>query len=251
MASGEAETLVSNIGIDGGAFLLGGNTDGSEPVFTASGFGAGLGGLSIDPYSFNTTVYRWTADGTPAVSGAPAASSLTDQVVRLYRAYFGRPPDTAGLDYWTAQLAAGVSRGQVMVGFSDSAEFIEITGTTAPMSATEGAVRRMYFTFFAREPIATELVGWTQQINAGSTLDGVAVGFGESAEFDEIYGGVEPGLICVATIRRVLGRQPAESDYERWLAPMEQQLLTIPHFLLQLANESVVVLETGTAPLGG
>ncbi|MCP4225929.1 MAG: DUF4214 domain-containing protein, partial [Actinomycetia bacterium] len=39
--------------------------------------------------------------------------------------------DGAGRQYWLARLAAGTSRGTVLLGFSDSAEFIAKTDTLA------------------------------------------------------------------------------------------------------------------------
>ena len=57
--------------------------------------------------------------------------SLDDTAfVRLvYANVLGREPDGGGLAYWSGLLAAGVDRGTVMVGFSESAEFVRATGT--------------------------------------------------------------------------------------------------------------------------
>jgi len=58
-------------------------------------------------------------------------SSLSDaQFVRLvYLGVLGRSADSAGFDFWMAQLDAGTSRGEMMLEFSQSAEFITSTGT--------------------------------------------------------------------------------------------------------------------------
>ncbi|HSL57222.1 MAG TPA: DUF4214 domain-containing protein, partial [Acidimicrobiales bacterium] len=51
--------------------------------------------------------------------------------VRLvYANVLGRDPDGGGLAYWTGVLESGRSRGSLMVGFSQSAEFRALTGTT-------------------------------------------------------------------------------------------------------------------------
>ena len=42
----------------------------------------------------------------------------------LYQNVMERAADRGGLDYWSKQLDRGVSRGQVMVGFSESSEYI-------------------------------------------------------------------------------------------------------------------------------
>lgn len=43
-------------------------------------------------------------------------------VVRVYQNVLGRPPDVGGFLYWTNQLNQGLSRGQLMLFFSESAE---------------------------------------------------------------------------------------------------------------------------------
>lgn len=65
-----------------------------------------------------------------------------DDFVRLvYRNVLGRTPDPTGWDGWRAVLRRGGSRGQVMVGFSESSEFINktapaTTGPAAPLPVT-------------------------------------------------------------------------------------------------------------------
>ncbi len=57
--------------------------------------------------------------------------SLNDDefVRRVYQNVLGRKPAPAGYNYWMGRLNAGLSRGAVMVGFSESSEFIRATGT--------------------------------------------------------------------------------------------------------------------------
>lgn len=53
-----------------------------------------------------------------------------DRFVELvYGNVLARSPDPAGTAYWQDQLAAGLGRGPLMVGFSESAEFVVATGT--------------------------------------------------------------------------------------------------------------------------
>jgi hypothetical protein len=44
-------------------------------------------------------------------------------VTRVYQNVLGRAPDSGGYNYWLGRLAAGMTRGQLMVNFSESAEF--------------------------------------------------------------------------------------------------------------------------------
>lgn len=50
----------------------------------------------------------------------------------LYRNVMGREADQDGLRHWTGQLDSGRSRGWVLIGFSDSPEFVVKTSTVAP-----------------------------------------------------------------------------------------------------------------------
>jgi uncharacterized protein YkwD len=50
----------------------------------------------------------------------------------VYRNVLGRTPDLAGFQHWLGQLTLGMTRGQVMVSFSDSAEFRARTADGVP-----------------------------------------------------------------------------------------------------------------------
>jgi hypothetical protein len=51
------------------------------------------------------------------------ATSDTQFLTDLYRTFFQREPDADGLAFWLGQLAAGVSRNEVMAGFLYAPEF--------------------------------------------------------------------------------------------------------------------------------
>lgn len=55
---------------------------------------------------------------------------LTDRefIARVYLNVLGRQPDEGGYAYWVSQMRGGLTRGELMVGFSDSAEFIAKSG---------------------------------------------------------------------------------------------------------------------------
>lgn len=80
-------------------------------------------------------ISEWFAQSAELALTAGALSD--DQVVTLvYQRVLGREPDPDGHAYWVGQLAGGLSRGRLMVGFSDSAEYVaatlvEITGSCA------------------------------------------------------------------------------------------------------------------------
>lgn len=64
--------------------------------------------------------------------GALSDPSFVDLV---YRNVLDRAPDTTGRAHWISVLAARTaSRGTVMIGFSESPEFVRKTGTTPPVA---------------------------------------------------------------------------------------------------------------------
>lgn len=61
----------------------------------------------------------------------------------VYLSVLSRPPDGAGLDHWVRQLSSGRStRGRVMVGFSESPEFVARAASTAPLALGAVALRQ-------------------------------------------------------------------------------------------------------------
>ena len=60
--------------------------------------------------------------------------ALTDDafVRQIYRNVLEREADAGGLAHWTGMMAAGRTRGWVILGFSDSNEFVAATGTLSP-----------------------------------------------------------------------------------------------------------------------
>ncbi len=75
-----------------------------------------------------TEIADYFADGDEfqARYGSLAFSDFVDQ---LYRDVLSREPDQAGKVYWLAELAAGrVTRGTIVVQFTEGAELIGITG---------------------------------------------------------------------------------------------------------------------------
>ena len=54
--------------------------------------------------------------------------SNADFVRLVYRNVMGREPDATGFAFWTGRLDQGLSRGHLMVGFSESSEFRKRSG---------------------------------------------------------------------------------------------------------------------------
>jgi hypothetical protein len=111
-----------------------------------------------------------------------AASSKHDatvgEVVRLYRAYFGRPVETAGLTYWVGRLRAGMTPLAMARAFGASQEFRTRYGTVAGAAS----VRLTYLTVLGREPSPNELEYWRQRFAAGLTEADLVYSFARSPE---------------------------------------------------------------------
>ncbi len=52
----------------------------------------------------------------------------------LYNNVLDRAPDDGGNDYWQSLLASGTSRVSILLGFSESPEFVSATGTASPQA---------------------------------------------------------------------------------------------------------------------
>lgn len=141
----------------------------------------------------------------------------------LYANTLGRAPDATGLAGWTGVLERGeASRGQVLAGFSESAEFrlqqtIEAGVWAVDLEAV--AVFRLYQTVFDRLPDPAGLAGWTAALEAGLGLRDIVAGFTNAAEFTSRFG--PPGTIPNAEfVRRLydfaLDRTPDVTGLAGW-----------------------------------
>lgn len=87
--------------------------------------------------------------------------SLSDRdfVALVYNNVLVRRPDQAGLTYWVRQLALGLSRGEMMILFSDSAEFVTNSNPAVQTAA-------IYNSMLDRSPSAEEFQKWLAHIGA-------------------------------------------------------------------------------------
>lgn len=147
---------------------------------------------------------------TGAESGAKVAQGFVDSnefksrnlsdedyVTILYRTFFDREADTAGLNAWVGVLNDGLSRLHVFKGFAESDEFTKICNSygiirgnaelTAPMDQNEGVTKfivRCYRLCLGREADEAGLNSWCTQILSGAnTAKEAAYGFVFSNEF--------------------------------------------------------------------
>lgn len=90
-------------------------------------------------------------------------------VDRVYQNVFGAPPDAAQRAYWVGQLDAGISRGQVMLAFSEGTDFRAITGN-------EVFVTMAYAEALQRMPDPADFARWVRFLDAGNPREAVIAG---------------------------------------------------------------------------
>ena len=97
-----------------------------------------------------------------------SAFDNTQYVQQLYRNVLGRDVSAADLDAWVGQLDAGASRGSVLVGLSESTEFMG-------KIADQVEIVRLHFLLLQRMPTKAELQGWQDFLLGYDETDSVAL----------------------------------------------------------------------------
>lgn len=111
--------------------------------------------------------------------------TLTDRqyVHQVYRNVLGRKAESSGLNYWLRELNRGVTRGEVMVAFSDSAEYRNKIGSRV-------LATMLYVGMLRRAPEAEGLAYWARLISSGTPYRTIIAGFLGSPEYERRMGGI-------------------------------------------------------------
>ncbi|HEY4042057.1 MAG TPA: DUF4214 domain-containing protein [Rhodopila sp.] len=141
-------------------------------------------------------------------------------VNQLYENVLGRAPDAPGAQAWNNALSSGVSRGSVIIGFAESAEYEARTVSTAG-DVDNAEIYRLYQTAFDRTPDAAGLAYWSSILASGASPTQVAQGFVKSAEFQREYGAMSVGDFVSATYQNALHRSPDAAGYQSWISALE------------------------------
>lgn len=97
-------------------------------------------------------------------------------VRRVYLNVLGRQPDSAGLAYWKGRLDAGMTRGALMIGFSESGENKTLMAPTVDIVL-------LYAGMLRRVPTASELTDALAVLGAGGTPHDIALGLLTSSAY--------------------------------------------------------------------
>jgi Domain of unknown function (DUF4214) len=149
--------------------------------------------------------------------------TLTNMVAALYGSFLGRNPDPAGLVAWTGALRQ--QRIDVTMHFVHSAEFQSLVPDRRNPALVTPVVTRFYTTMLGREPDPTGLQSWVNYIVTTLDLEGAAVGFLTSAEF-ESRPLTSRSLVEVLYVA-FLGREPDPSGWNGWDNLLRADLLGV------------------------
>jgi len=149
----------------------------------------GLGADVNEVWYTMATAFYFSAEY--ASLGRDDAGFVTD----LYNTFFNRAPDAGGLSYWTGQIAAGLPRQIVLVGFMFSPEFTGFSQGIFGTPATRKEINTVvdfYRGLLARMPDDTGFMNWVTQFRTaqcqgaaavGATANSISSSFINSAEY--------------------------------------------------------------------
>lgn len=159
--------------------------------------------------------------------GNPTDSQFVDL---LYQNTLHRAADTSGKSYWMGQLASGVSRADVLIGFSESAEHRTLTSSLVGKGFFETddsyqATVLLYDTFANRLPDQGGLIYWAEALKTGAmSLGQVAQGFAASPEFTQLTRGMNNSQLVNFMYQNSLNRPADNAGLAYWVDKLDHGL---------------------------
>lgn len=188
-----------------------------------------VGGLNrwVGELGDGTSTLRQAAagfTGSPEFQRDYGGASDADFITLLYQNVLGRAPDAQGLAAWTGRLASGqMDRAQIVIGFSQSDEFIAATLADAARFGADSLdqsfadeVFRLYQAVLGRAPDAQGFEAWTGRLGDGLPFATVVAGFTQSPEFQRDYGDASQADFVTLLYQNVLGRDPEAAGLAAW-----------------------------------
>jgi hypothetical protein len=161
------------------------------------------------------------------------ATDNQDFVTLLYDNVLGREPDATGLGNWSGRLDEGMTRAQVVVGFSESAEFSRTTAAEALGFSRAGLqadfcddTYRLYRATLDRDPDVNGFLNWSDKLAGGMSFVQVVLGFTNSAEFKQTYGATDNQDFVTLLYDNVLDRAPDATGLANWSARLQTAEMT-------------------------
>jgi hypothetical protein len=158
-------------------------------------------------YMFTVTATNWAGTGPASpLSNVAIPSPLTETelyVTKVYADLFNRPPDPAGLRYWSTALNRRTPYGAVANSITYSREF------------RGGLITESYLRYLGRPPEPAGLEGWLGEMDRGLHIERMQSGFIASPEFFAQAGGSNRQWVA-NLYHTVLGRAAAVSEIDAW-----------------------------------
>ena len=162
--------------------------------------------------------------------------SMSDRafVTTLYRTFFDREPDAAGLTAWIDALKNGTSKEDVIMGFIDSTEWANVclkygipSGgngvaniTVEPNENIVAFATRLYTTCMKRDPDQSGLMAWARQLaNLKDTGTNAAHGFFFSEEF--LAQDISDSEFVTRLYLTFMGRNPDYGGKKAWVEQLQ------------------------------
>lgn len=164
--------------------------------------------------------------GSSEFLGKTGALSTADFVEFLYTSALGRSSDEAGKANWVANIDAGLSRAEAVIGFSESDEHRQLTADTLAKGlwVTDDnfqQVAALYDSFADRLPDRPGLLNWVAALESGMSLKDVATGFANSGEFAEHTAGLSNADLVDYMYMNTLDRGADAGGKQAWVAALE------------------------------
>lgn len=141
-----------------------------------------------------------------------------DEILRLYRAVFGRIPDPGGFEFWINQYREGEPLLDIARGFAASDEFVDRFGAEP---TDEALIDLLYRNVLDRAGDAGGVDFWLARRADGASIAELLVAFANSPENIERTGTREPISAPVGRVLRIyqamLGRQPDAEGLGFWV----------------------------------
>ena len=188
---------------------------------------AWIGRLALEGRALDSVVQGFM--GSPEFQTRFGGKDNAEFVTLLYDNVLGRAPDALGLANWTARLDGGMSRAEVVRGFSESFEFRTETAAAARAfgqgnspSVWSDDVYRLYRATLDREPDLTGFENWAERLGSGTSYLEVADGFVRSPQFKATYAeGLDATGFITLLYDNVLNRAPDANGLANWAGRMD------------------------------
>jgi hypothetical protein len=163
----------------------------------------------------------------------------------LYQNALGREADTAGLQFWTDHMSQGMTRAEVLVGFSESAEAVansaDVVGAGIWDRSENAAVgARLYDTLLDRAPEGPGLIFWTDGLDQGYRQQVLAAeGFLASDEAHARYGDAQSSQDFIqALYHNAFDREGAPTEIQFWTNLIDTHALSKAEALLSISESA-------------